>query len=81
MDKAGRLVIPRGIRREAGFEPGMPLEIRHVNGRVEIEPQSLKVKLERRGHLVVAVPVAPVPPMSNEIVERTKQKMRESRGR
>ncbi len=36
MDSAGRLVIPKEIRREAGIEPGMPLEIRCDDGIIEI---------------------------------------------
>jgi len=28
IDHAGRLVIPKDIRRESGIKPGMPLEIR-----------------------------------------------------
>ena len=81
MDQAGRLVIPSEIRREAGLEPGMPLEIRCEDGRIEIEPKTLPVKLERQGRLLVAVPLIPVPPLTNEIVERTKQRIRRSRGK
>ncbi len=43
MDAAGRLVIPREIRREAGLEPGMPLDVRCREGVIEIEPQPLAV--------------------------------------
>ncbi|HZS92352.1 MAG TPA: AbrB/MazE/SpoVT family DNA-binding domain-containing protein, partial [Chloroflexota bacterium] len=38
MDAAGRLVIPREIRRQAGLQPGMPVEVRWHDGRIEIEP-------------------------------------------
>ena len=81
MDSAGRVVIPKDIRREAGLEPGMPLEIRVDDGRIEIEPQSLPIRIERRGHLAVAVPLVPVPPMDHKIVEQTLRKIRNERGK
>ncbi|MBI3490243.1 MAG: AbrB/MazE/SpoVT family DNA-binding domain-containing protein, partial [Acidobacteria bacterium] len=49
MDVAGRLVIPREIRREAALEPGVPLEVRWRDGVIEIEPQPLAVTLKRKG--------------------------------
>src|SRR5207247_10489118 len=52
IDSAGRLVIPKEIRQHAGLKPGMPLEVRLHEGRIEIEPASLEIKLERRGRLV-----------------------------
>ena len=79
MDGAGRLVIPRDIRREAELEPGTPLEIRCRDGVIEIEPQTLPVKLERRGRLLVAVPLVKVPPLTKEIVEATRRRVRERR--
>ncbi len=81
MDKAGRIVIPREIRREAEIEPGMPLEVRVDNGRIEIAPKALPVRIERRGLLAVAVPLVPVPPMDHKVVERTLRKIRNSRGK
>jgi AbrB family looped-hinge helix DNA binding protein len=38
IDQAGRLVIPKDIRREAGIKPGMPLEIRWEKGAIAITP-------------------------------------------
>jgi AbrB family looped-hinge helix DNA binding protein len=38
IDAAGRIVIRTKIREEAGFEPGMPLEVTVCDGKVEIEP-------------------------------------------
>jgi len=45
MDKAGRLVIPSDIRREAALQPGTPLEIRWRDGVLEIEPQPISVRM------------------------------------
>jgi AbrB family looped-hinge helix DNA binding protein len=47
MDAAGRLVLPRDIRREAGLEAGVPLDVRLRDGVIEIEPQPLAVRLPR----------------------------------
>lgn len=75
MDAAGRLVIPSQIRREAAIEPGTPLEVRWRDGVIEIEPQPLKVKLQRKGRLLVAAPVARVPPLRTATVERTRRQI------
>ena len=80
IDSAGRLVIPIEIRREAGIKPGMSLEVRTREGRIEIEPAPLEVKLERRGRLLVAVPQKPVPPLTSGIVEGTRRKLHRERG-
>ena len=75
MDAAGRLVIPSGIRREAAIEPGTPLDVRWRDGVIEIEPQPLKVKLQRKGRLLVATPAARVPPLRTATVERTRRQI------
>jgi AbrB family looped-hinge helix DNA binding protein len=79
MDAAGRLVIPSEIRREAAIEPGTPLDVRWRDGVIEIEPQPLKVKLQRKGRLLVATPAARVPPLRTATVERTRRQI--GRGR
>jgi AbrB family looped-hinge helix DNA binding protein len=80
IDSAGRLVIPMAIRRQAGIEPGMSLEVRTIEGRIEIEPSPLPIKLERRGRLLVAVPQESVSSLKPEIVEETRRKLRDERG-
>jgi len=79
MDSAGRLVIPREIRREAGIEPDTPLDVRWRDGVIEIEPQPLAVTLQKRGRLLVAVPRSNVPPLTIGTVERTREKVRRGR--
>lgn len=81
MDRAGRLVIPREIRREAGLEPGVPLTVRWREGVVEIEPQPLPVTLARKGRLLVATAVGPVRPLTSTTVERTRSGLRTRAGR
>ena len=80
IDSAGRLVIPMVIRRQVGIKPGMTLDVRATDGHIEIEPTPVKIKLEKRGRLVVAVPQEAVPALSGEIVEETRRKLRHERG-
>jgi AbrB family looped-hinge helix DNA binding protein len=79
MDSAGRLVIPKDIRREAGIRPGMPLDVRVREGRIEIEPAPLTVRLEKRGRFLIAVPEEQVPFLTSEDVEATRDKLRRER--
>ena len=81
MDRAGRLVIPREIRREAKLEPGMPLEVRWREGLIEIEPQPLAVTLETKGALLVAAPVRPIATLERRVVDRTRSRLRRRSGR
>jgi AbrB family looped-hinge helix DNA binding protein len=80
IDPAGRIVVPKPIREAAGLTPGTPLSIRLVQGHVEIEPLAAPVKLERRGHLLVAVPRDRRPPLTVAAVESVTGRLRRERG-
>ena len=80
MDRAGRLVIPSEIRREAALEPGTPLDVRWHDGIIEIEPQPLPVTLERKGRLLVARPGTKVPALRTTSVERIRRELTSRRG-
>ena len=73
IDHAGRLVIPKDIRRESGIKPGMPLEVRWEKGAIAITPAPLPVKLQRKGRLLVAVPTNGRPRLSTDTIEQTRQ--------
>ena len=73
IDRAGRLVIPSEIRREAAVAPGTPLDVRYRDGVIEIEPRPLAVTLERKGRLLVARPVRKPPALRTSTVERTRR--------
>ena len=81
MDQAGRLVIPREVRREAALEPGTPLDVRWRDGVIEIEPQPLSVKLEPKGRLLVARPHTTVVTLRAATVERTRRNLTSRRHR
>lgn len=59
IDAAGRVVIPKSIREIAGLRPGTPLEIAYRDGKIEIEPKASKIRLERKGSVLVASTNAP----------------------
>ena len=79
IDHAGRLVIPKDIRRESGIKPGMPLEVHWEKGVIAITPAPLQVKLERKGRLLVAVPAKDTSRLSADTVERTRKSLRKER--
>jgi AbrB family looped-hinge helix DNA binding protein len=76
MDSAGRLVLPKAARERAGLVAGMPLEIRVVDGRVEIEPATTRVKVQKKGGVWVATPVESLPILRQEDVDRTIDELR-----
>jgi hypothetical protein len=53
--------------------------VRFRDGVIEIEPQPLPVRLEKRGRFLVAVPKRKVPHLTSAIVERTRRKIRHER--
>ncbi|MFH1463118.1 MAG: AbrB/MazE/SpoVT family DNA-binding domain-containing protein [Pseudomonadota bacterium] len=80
IDFAGRLVIPKAVRDAAGIAPGTPLEVRYRDGRIEIEPAPLDIKIETVGGVAVASPSSPVPVLSADTVTATRDRLREERG-
>lgn len=49
IDGSGRLVVPKALREELGFAPGMELELDAVNGRLEVAVPS-RVRIEDGPH-------------------------------
>ncbi|MHB8653394.1 MAG: AbrB/MazE/SpoVT family DNA-binding domain-containing protein [Terriglobia bacterium] len=81
MDFAGRLVIPKKIRQEANRKAGLPLEIEWREGRIEIEPVPLAVRLLRKGRLLIAVPTGNPEPLTSETVEWTRESLSSERSK
>ena len=58
IDKAGRVVIPAGIRERVGLTPGAELEITEDEIGVRLERVALGPRLVRVGRRLVARPTA-----------------------
>jgi AbrB family looped-hinge helix DNA binding protein len=74
IDRAGRVVIPKEIRDEAGIEAGMPLQVTCREGRIEIEPRRRPVRIEKRGRLQIAVSVEPGEKLSRATVRAARNR-------
>ena len=73
-------MVPKEIRRQAGLRPGTPLEVRWRDGRIELEPAPIAVKLVQKGKLLVAVPQTEVGILTTEMVKETRQSLARERG-
>jgi bifunctional DNA-binding transcriptional regulator/antitoxin component of YhaV-PrlF toxin-antitoxin module len=68
------------LRRAAGLEPGMPLELRVEDGAVVIEPAAMPVRMVRKGRFIVARRSGGTPPLTNATVEETRDRLMAERG-
>ena len=74
IDRVGRLVIPKEIRDEAGIEPGMALEVRCREGRIEIEPKRRPIRIVKKGRLQVAESVETGAPLTRAVVRKSGER-------
>jgi AbrB family looped-hinge helix DNA binding protein len=77
IDGAGRIVIPKRIRDEAGLSAGSQVDVELHDGRIEIEPAYTEARVVMRdGHAVIETD-GPVPVLTVEqvraIVERERR--------
>lgn len=64
------------MRERLGLTGGRAIEIRERDGRLEIEPAPVTMKLVRRKHGIVAVPARKLPRLTDEIVRDTIERIR-----
>lgn len=76
IDRAGRLLIPKALRQRLGLLGGEELEVREVDGRIEIEPVATAMRLVDRDGASVAVPDEDLPPLTDELVRATLERTR-----
>jgi AbrB family looped-hinge helix DNA binding protein len=50
IDGAGRVVIPKAVREEAGLSAGAEVEVEFRDGRIEIKPATIPMRLTGQGH-------------------------------
>lgn len=77
IDRAGRVVIPKAVRDEAGLEAGAEVEVEFRDGRIEIEPASVPMRLVKRAHKAIVEAESVMPVLSAEdvrdVLERTRR--------
>ena len=76
IDAAGRLVIPKRIRDRLGLHGNEQVEITERDGRIEIALAPTGVDLVREGSVLVARPKRPLPPLTDDIVRETLDRVR-----
>jgi AbrB family looped-hinge helix DNA binding protein len=76
IDAAGRLVVPKALRDELGLRAGQDVEISLRDGRIEIEPVSVPMRLVKKGRILVAEPDRPLPSLTTDIVRETLERVR-----
>jgi AbrB family looped-hinge helix DNA binding protein len=77
IDGAGRVVIPKPLRDDAGLEPGTEVEIQLRDGTIEIEAAAVPRQLVKREGGVVIESEREVPPLTDDdvraVLERTRR--------
>ena len=76
IDGAGRIVIPKRIRDEAGLTPGTEVDVELHDGRIEIEPAYTPARVVMRdGHAVIETDIE-MPPITAEEVREILDRIR-----
>lgn len=77
IDSAGRVVIPKAVRDEARLEAGAEIEVEFRDGRIEIAPAGVPMRLARRGSAAVVEAEGSMPVLTadevRDALERTRR--------
>jgi AbrB family looped-hinge helix DNA binding protein len=77
IDSAGRVVIPKALRDEAKLEAGAELDVELRDGRIEIAPAGVAMRLAGHGSEAVVEAEGEVPTLTaddvRDALERTRR--------
>ena len=76
IDGAGRIVVPKALRDELGLTAGQELELRAVDGGLEVEIPSTPMRLVERDGDLVADAEGEMPELTPEVVRETLEQTR-----
>ena len=75
IDAAGRIVVPKALREQLGFAPGIELDVQAIDGRLEVRVPS-RVRIEEGPHGPRLVPEGDEPPLTVERVRELTERGR-----
>jgi AbrB family looped-hinge helix DNA binding protein len=76
IDGAGRVVVPKSIRRSLGLLGGETLEVEERDGTIELRPATAEVRVVATPEGLVVEPVSDLPPMTDEMVRDVLENIR-----
>lgn len=76
IDGAGRVVIPKALRDEARLGAGDEIEIELRDGRIEITPAAVPMRLAGRGAGALVEAEAAMPTLTADLVRDTLERTR-----
>jgi AbrB family looped-hinge helix DNA binding protein len=76
IDGAGRVILPKPLREALGLRGGQEIEISLRDGRIEIEPVFVPMRLVDRSGILVAEPEESVPPLTRTDVRDVLERVR-----
>jgi AbrB family looped-hinge helix DNA binding protein len=76
IDGAGRIVIPKPVREQAGLRAGSEVDVEFRDGRIEIEPTTTEMRLidDETGAIIEAA--AEMPLLTTEQVRDVLERVR-----
>jgi bifunctional DNA-binding transcriptional regulator/antitoxin component of YhaV-PrlF toxin-antitoxin module len=76
IDRAGRLVVPKALRDELGWEPRQPLRASVRDGRLQIEPEPIDAELVENDGVRVITPTEIGPVLTRDEVRKVVESIR-----
>ena len=76
IDGAGRVVIPKPVREQAGLMAGTELDIEFRDGRIEIEPAAVPMSLKRGASSATVEAEAEMPTLTSTEVRNVLENIR-----
>lgn len=76
IDGVGRIVIPKSVRDEAGLEAGTEVDVEFRDGRIEIEPAGVEMRLAKRDGGVTIEAAVEMPPLTGDDVRDLLERVR-----
>ena len=70
------MVIPKAVREEAGLSPGAEIDVRFRDGRIELEPATVAMRLVKRGRRATIEAEREMPTLSSADVRAILEHVR-----